>query len=201
MCFYLLVALSASQDRVAKFTKFYFQPQETFILIAHDWGSVVGFYLAQKIPDSISKMVAVDIGPAGPNMLGGGRKIALRTMGSLIGLGLLYQWGLLLAFLLARCLPLVGGFLGQCLFDLVTKFISRNKDKSIPRAKLTVNSAYFYYYFQKESWVWCLQSLLRPPLPTPSLPPSMPCFFAYGKKGLGLFFKVHTQVLKCALSK
>lgn len=86
----ILESLAAAVDTAS--------PDAPVTLVLHDWGCVFGYEYAQRYPERVRRVVAVDIGDAGS-------KHHLRTLPAQAKLGLLaYQWALAASWVAPRAL-------------------------------------------------------------------------------------------------
>jgi len=95
------------------------------IIVSHDWGCLVGYYLDQRYPKYISEMIALDVG---------GKFAFFKPM------ILFYQWILVIAFI-------IGGFIGRWLTQFILKYI-----KYSPAWGYRMDGSwdYSYYYLWKK---------------------------------------------------
>lgn len=130
---------------------------EPIFLVSHDWGAYMGYMLERHHPELIRKMVALDVGghakPAGT-------KDALFIM--------VYQWLLMLFWLIGGVLPPLGNLLSRGLGWLIAV-------PSRQRAKLKSRFNYPYFYFWRSIFIprWRNSFLAH-------YKPSCPILYLYG---------------------
>ena len=167
---------------------------EQVILVCHDWGSYYGFYLENLYPQLVCKMIVMDVGP--PLF---GRRPSWKTVPLLFVVGLIYQYWLILAWLLARCLPWCG--IGRALGDGLARLVARVT--GVPKVRrdaggVTARCCYPYWVMHRNAWLELL-GLKKPDGTRPAsraAVPRCPCLFFWGS---GKGFRFHTRAWERAL--
>lgn len=146
-------------------------------LVVHDWGAVYGYLFAERYPERVKRLVALDVGAA------------IKKQPNPIGYLMVpaYQLTLASAFLISR-VPAIGPFVG----NLLTKGILAGlglfgSQYSGPTRRTPLSPAlnYPYYYFWK--------GVLTGQLPLSMKLPDIPFFFAYGTRGLKKVMMFHDE--------
>ena len=126
-------------------------------LVTHDWGAYIGYMLEKAYPDSVHKMIALDIGG---HLKPSTAKEAFFIMG--------YQWTLIALWLIGGVIPPAGDWLSR-------KFAGA---LGVPRTQTErVRSRFNYPYFDLWSGVllpWARKNLLG------YYKPRCPVLFIYG---------------------
>ena len=128
-------------------------------LVPHDWGAYIGYMLEKAYPESVLKMVALDIG-------GHVRPATVKEASFMMG----YQWTLIACWLIGGVIPPAGDWLSR-------KFAGA---LGVPRTQAErVHSRFNYPYFYLWSGVlfpWARKNLLG------YYKPRCPVLFIYGGK-------------------
>jgi pimeloyl-ACP methyl ester carboxylesterase len=102
-------------------------------VVAHDWGAMIAYMLADRHPECVRKMVTVDVaahvGRLGP-------KAMLMVIA--------YQWWLTVAFLLTRYVPWLGFLVGQWMTNACAIYFARAPNRGPWQ---TGNICFPYYYY------------------------------------------------------
>ena len=136
---------------------------ERVVLVAHDWGAVLGYLYEAAHPERVDRVVAFDVGG----------HFAPRTPRDALYV-VAYQWWLIAAFFVGKLLPPLG--------DAMTRWMARQA--RAPRPDQARSRANYLYY-----WVW-LSMLLPGRRPALSrYRPTRPVLFLYGERKL---FMLHS---------
>ena len=122
--------------------------QKQGTLVLHDWGCHIGFSLQRLYPELVRRVVAVDVGL--PTFKG--ESFAYLPIMAIAGL--VYQWWLAAAFLIATLVPLVGPLIG----DQMTAFAiacmgERFHTTDEYRKNIAASMNYPYFYFHLNFWL------------------------------------------------
>lgn len=165
---------------------------EQATLVIHDWGGMIGMILQQKYPHLVKRMVVMDVA-------WNSRPVPASFLPLLVAFGLIYQYWLMLAFLLSRCVPVLGPVLAKYMTVMMMKALrapTSSRDERV--TPLTPNMNYPYLWFQLRM---CQEIFkLRAPFVERQggkVPPLCPVLFLYGKdKGANFHGEKFEAMLK-----
>eukprot|EP01039_Chlorochromonas_danica_P000702 gene702-760_t len=144
-------------------------------LFAHDWGAFIALNYIQKYPDTVDKIMLLDVGVVDLNSM------SFREVMVVI----VYQWWFAFSFILSQTLGHYIGllFFGLFFLPIMKPFWPTLKEKpTIPVKEYYPEKCYPYYYFWKA--VWGRRKDLTPRTP------KIPTLFMYGTKKNCMF---HSQ--------
>jgi len=149
-------------------------PDEAVTLVLHDWGCVWGFLAMAELRGLVKAVVAMDVGPLSAFLSGSLSRFAV------IGMGLGYQYWLMMAYLFNRTDSALGRQIADRMVKLFLSLIWRNPNKKaeLEGDRITAAACYPYFYFQTG---WGVRGAGPPPGPG-ELEPPCPCLFLYGRK-------------------
>ena len=155
-------------------------------LVLHDWGCVWGFLMQRKYPELVKRIVAMDVGH--PAMFSAG----WRSLPLAIGLGMSYQYWLMLAYWANRVtqgthFSVFGSALGDWMARVFVRLTRPRLAHDGPTewSRITAAACYPYHFFQS-SWGVSFPRVGE----SKATPPSCPCLFLYGRRKL---YHFHTR--------
>ena len=123
------------------------QPDGT--LVIHDWGCHIGFLLQRMHPGIVRRIVAMDVGL--PMYKGQ----SLTSAPMMIVIGLVYQWWLAAAFLIATVVPLLGPLIGDAMTRCAIYCMGEKRHASAAQqAKISAAMNYPYFYSRASTSIW-----------------------------------------------
>jgi pimeloyl-ACP methyl ester carboxylesterase len=87
--------------------------QQRSILVVHDWGAFIGMQLQRRFPSLISHLVVIDV------VWPSAQPARLSQLHLLVLLGIIYQYWLILSWVIATGVPLVGAPVGAAMNRLM----------------------------------------------------------------------------------
>ena len=130
--------------------------QQQGTLVLHDWGCHIGFLLERLHPELVRRVVAMDVGL--PTFKG--QSFAFLPI--MVIAGLVYQWWLATAFLIATLVPLVGPLIGDLMTGFAISCIGDRFHQTTEYRQENVSAAMNYPYFWFHLSFWLEASGLRP---------------------------------------
>lgn len=122
--------------------------QKQGTLVLHDWGCHIGFSLERLYPELVRRVVAVDVGM--PTFKGE----SLAYLPIMVIAGLVYQWWLATAFLIAILVPLVGPLIGDQMTAFAIACMGEEFHTTATyRENVAASMNYPYFYFHLNFWL------------------------------------------------
>jgi pimeloyl-ACP methyl ester carboxylesterase len=159
--------------------------QEPVTLVCHDWGSSFAMCMQNMHPSLVKNLVSFDVAP--PPF---GRRVRLKSLPVMLALFVAYQGWLILCWLIATLVPVVGQIIGDTLLRLFVAYVGPLLfGKPPPNATITADACYPYFWLHFRFWTGLFGLRGVDGVATTDGLPSCPTLFAWGSaKG----FKLHS---------